>query len=124
MQNKQSNAEVSGLKILKWSFLIFFIFVALFTILYGILMHANQKSIISEIIDCMDNGEFYKICSIDRKGIVLNHFFLFYSFIISVCSLTAIIIFLCISLRITKKRLELIHNQPLAADVKDHAAET
>ena len=124
MENKQSNAEVSGLTILKWVFLIFLIFVTLFAILYGIHMHAMQKSIISEIVKCMDPDEFYKTLRIDRKGIVLNHYFLFYSFIISVCSLITIIIFLCISLRITQKKLELRYNQALArADVKGNAAE-
>jgi hypothetical protein len=123
MEDKRSNAEVSGLKILKWAFLVFFIIVTSFAILYGIHMHAMQKSIISEIVKCMDPDEFYKTFSIDRKGIVLNHYFLFYSFIISVCGLIAIIIFLSISLRITKKKLELKHNQAIAADVKDHAAE-
>jgi hypothetical protein len=42
---------------------------------------------------------------------------------ISVCSLIAIIIILCISLRIAKKKLELKYNQALAADVEGNAAE-
>jgi len=71
-------------------------------------MHAMQSTIISEIVQCIDTGEFNKIGSVDRKG--------------SVCSLITIIIFLCISLRITQKKLELKHNQTLAAEVKDHAA--
>jgi len=123
MENKRSNAEVSGLKILKWAFLIFLIFVTLFAILFGSGVHDMQSRLISEIVQCIDSGEFNKIGNIDRKGIAVNHHFLFYSFMISVCSLITIIIFLCISLRITKKKLELKHNQALAADVKDHAAE-
>lgn len=123
MENKRSNAKVLALKVLKWSFLIFLILVTSFAILFGIDMHAMQSTIISEIVQCIDTGELNKIGSVDRKGIVVNHYFLFYSFIISVCCLITIIIFLYISLRITKRKLELKHKQALAADVKDHAAE-
>ena len=122
MESKQSNAKVLALKVLKWSFLIFLILVASFSILFGIDMHAMQSVIISEIVQYIDTGELSKIGSVDRKGIVVNHYFLFYSFIISVCCLILIIIFLFISLRITKIKLVQKHNQALAADVKDHAA--
>ena len=123
MENKQSNGIVSGLVILKWAFLIFLILVTFWFILFGIGVYDMLSRMMSEIIQCIDSGDFNKIGSIDRKGIAVNHHFLFYSFMISVCSLTAIIIILCISLRITKKKLKLIHNQAPAADAKDPAAE-
>ena len=118
MENNRSKK-----KVLKWSFLIFLILVASFAILFGIDMHAMQSAIISEIIQYIDTGELNKIGSVDRKGIVVNHYFLFYSFILSVCCLITIIIFLCISLQITKRKLEQKYNQVLAADVKDYGAE-
>ena len=123
MENKQSNVIVSGLTILKWAFLIFLIFVTFLAILFGIGVYDMLSRMMSEIIQCIDSGDFNKIGNIDRKGIAVNHHFLFYSFMISVCSLTAIIIILCISLRITKKKLKLILNQTPAADAKDPAAE-
>jgi len=123
MENEQSNAKVSGLKLLKWVFLVFLIFITLVAILFGSSMHDMQTRLNSEIIQYIDSGEFDKIGSIDRKGIAVNHHFLFYSFMISVCSLIAIIIFLCISLRITKKKLKLLYNQALAADLEGNAAE-
>ena len=75
MENNRSKK-----KVLKWSFLIFLILVASFAILFGINMHAMQSAIISEIIQYIDTGELNKIGSVDRKGIVINHYFLFYSF--------------------------------------------
>ena len=106
MENKRSDGKSSALKVLKWLFLIFLILFTLFVILFGINMYDMQSNIISEIVKCIDSGEFNKIGNIDRKGIVVNHHFLFYSFIISACSLTTIIIFLCISLRKTQKKLK------------------
>ena len=123
MENGGSNAKVSGLKILKWAFFVFLISVTLLAISFGSSMHDMQSRLISEIVQCIDSGEFEKIGSIDRKGIAVNHHFLFYSFMISVCSLITIIIFLCISLRIAQKKLELKYNQALAADVEGNAAE-
>ena len=113
MENNRSKKKVLALKALKWSFLIFLILVASFTILFGINMHAMQSTIISEIIQYIDTGELNKI-SVDRKGIVVNHYFLFYSLIISICCLITIIIFLSISLRIAKRELEQKYNQALA----------
>lgn len=110
MENNSSKKKVFALKVLKWFFLIFLILVASFAILFGINMHYMQSAIISEIIQYIDIGELNKIGSIDRKGIVVNHYFLFYSFIISVCCLITIIIFLCISWRINKRKLEQKYN--------------
>ena len=77
MRNKRSNTKVLALKVFKWSFLIFLLLVASFAILFGINMHNMQSAIISEIIQYIDTGEFNKIGSVDRKGIVINHYFLY-----------------------------------------------
>ena len=118
MENKRSNTNVFMLKVLKWSFLLLLILVCSFAILFGISVHEMQSALISEIIQYIDAGEFSKIGSIDRKGIAINHHFIFYSSIISVCCLIAIILFLYISLRITKRELEQKYNQRDGADGK------
>ena len=123
MDNDRSTVIKSALKFLKWSFLIVLILVGSFAIFYGITMHDMQSSQISEIKKYIDTGEISEIDRVVRKGMVLTQYFLFYSFIISVCCLIMIIIFLYISLLIAKRKLELKYNQALAADVKDHAAE-
>ena len=123
MDNNRSTVIKSALKFLKWSFLIVLILVGSFAIFYGITMHDMQSSQISEIKKYIDTGEISEIDRVVRKGMVLTQYFLFYSFIISVCCLIMIIIFLYISLLIAKRKLELKYNQALAADVKDHAAE-
>jgi hypothetical protein len=116
MDKKRSDGMILTLKILKWSFLILLIFVGLFAILFGISMHKMQSALISEIIQYIDMDELNKIGSIDRKGIAINHHFIFYSFIISVSCLIMIIIFLCVSLLSAKKRLKFKYNQPAEAD--------
>ena len=123
MDKKRSNVITLVLNFLKWSFLILLILVGSFAIFYGITMHDMQSSQISEIKKYIDTGEISEIDHVVRKGMVLTHHFLFYSFMISVCCLIMIIIFLYISLLIAKRKLELKYNQALAADVKDHAAE-
>ena len=94
------------MKILKWAFLILLILVSSFAILFGTSVHTMQSSLISEIVQYIDNDELLKIGSIDRKGIAINHHLIFYSFIISVCCLMMIIIFLSFSLLSAKKRLK------------------
>ena len=111
MDKKRSDEMILALKILKWSFLILLILVGSFAILFGISMHEMQSALISEIIQYIDTGELSKIGSIDRKGIAINHHFIFYSFIISICCLIMIIIFLYVSLLSAKKKLELKYNQ-------------
>ena len=112
-----------ALKFLKWSFLILLILVGSFAIFYGITMHNMQTNQISEIRKYIDTGEISKIDHIVRKDMILTQHFLFYSFIISVCCLIMIIIFLCISLLISKRKLELKYNRAFAADVKVYEAE-
>jgi len=123
MYKKRSNGKKLALKFLKWSFLILLILVGSFAILYGISMHDMQSRQISEIKKYIDTGEIGEIAFVVRKGMVLTHHFLFYSFIISVCCLIMIIIFLSISLLIAKRKLKLTYNQALAVDVRDNAAE-
>jgi len=123
MEKKQSDGMISGLKILRWLFLILLIFVFSFLILFVIGVHGMQSALISEIIQYIDAGEFSKIGSIDRKGIAINHHLLFYSFIISVCCLTMIIIFLSVSLLNAKRKWQLINNRALPDEAEDHGAE-
>ena len=113
MDKKRSDEMILALKILKWSFLILLILVGSFAILFGISMHEMQSALISEIIQYIDTGELNKIGSIDRKGIAINHHLIFYSFIISVCCLIMIIIFLYVSLLSAKRKLKFKSNQSL-----------
>ena len=106
MDKKRSDEMILALKILKWSFLILLILIGSFAILFGISMHEMQSALISEIIQYIDAGEFSKIGNIDRKGIAINHHFIFYSWMISMGCLITIILFLYISLRKTKRKLE------------------
>ena len=121
MDKKRSEVKIIVLRILKWSFLILVILVGLFAIFYGISMHNMQAGQISEILKYIDTGEINEIDRVVRKNMVLTHHFLFYSFMISVCSLIMIIVYLYISLLITRKKLEPGHNQSIAAGVKDDA---
>ena len=93
MDNDRSTVIKSALKFLKWSFLIVLILVGSFAIFYGITMHDMQSSQISEIKKYIDTGEISEIDRVVSKGMVLTQYFLFYSFIISVCCLIMIIIF-------------------------------
>ena len=122
MDKKRSNGKKLALKFLKWSFLILLILVGSFAILYGISMHDMQSRQISEIKKYIDTGEIGEIDRLVRKGMVLTHYFLFYSFIISIFCLTMIIIFLYISLLIAKRKLELKNSQAFTTGVKENVA--
>ena len=119
MEKKRSDETISGLKILKWLFLILLIFVFSFLILFVIGVHGMQSALISEIIQYIDTGEFSKIGSIDRKGITINHLLIFWSFIISICCLIMIIIFLYVSLLSAKRKLNFKSNQTDEPDEKN-----
>ncbi|MGD8520820.1 MAG: hypothetical protein PVF56_06710 [Desulfobacterales bacterium] len=123
MDKKRSNVKVSALKFLKWSCLILLILVGSFAVFYGISMHDMQMNQISRINKYLDTGETDKIYHLANKDMILTQSLLFLSFIISVCCLIMIIIFLYISFLIAKRKLELKHNQTLAIDVKDNATE-
>ena len=116
MEKKLSDEMIFALKILKWSFLVLLILVALFAILFGTSVHKMQSALISQIIQYIDSGELLKIGSIDIKGIIINHQFIFLSFMISACCLVMIIILLSVSLLRAKKRLKYKYNQPTEAD--------
>jgi len=77
MENKRSDGKSSALKVLKWLFLIFLILFTLFVILFGINMYDMQTNIISEIVKCIDSGEFNKIGNIDKRGSLLIIIFYF-----------------------------------------------
>jgi hypothetical protein len=104
------------LKFLKWLFIILLIAVFLFLFLFVIGVHGMQSRLISEIVQHIDSGEFNKIGSIDRKGIAINHSLIFWSFIISICCLITIIIFLSVSLLCAKRKIKLKSNHSLQSD--------
>jgi hypothetical protein len=115
--------KVSALKFLKWLCLILLILVGSFAVFYGINMHDMQMNQISKISKYLDAGEMDKIYHLAKKDMILTQGLLFLSFIISVCCLIMIIIFLYISFFIAKRKLELKYNQALAVDVEDNATE-
>ena len=111
------------MKFLKWPFLIFLTLVGSFAIFYAINMHFMQMGQISKISKYVDAGEISEIVHLAKKDMILTQGLLFFSFIISVCCLIMIIIFLSISLLIAKRKLKLKYNQALAADLKNNATE-
>ncbi len=113
MDKNQKNIKKSVVKFLKWSFLILVILVGSFAIFYGISMHNMQAGQIAEVLKYIDSGDINGIDRVVRKNMVLTHHFLFNSFIASVCCLTIIIIFLCISLLNAKRKIKLQSNQAL-----------
>jgi uncharacterized membrane protein len=88
----------------------------MFLILFVIGVHGMQSRLISEIVQIIDSGEFNRIGSIDRKGIAINHSLIFWSFIISICCLITIIIFLFISLLSAKRKIKLKSNNSQKSD--------
>lgn len=116
MKKKRSDEMILALKILKWSFLIILILVFTFLILFVISVHGMQSALISEIVQYIDTGELSKIGNIDRKGIAINHVLIFWSFIISICCLIMIIIFLYVSLLSVKRKLKVKSNHSLQSD--------
>ena len=116
MDNKRSTVIILVLKFLKWSFLIILILVGSFAIFYGINMHDMQMSQISKISKYVDAGEISKIYHLAKKDMILTQGLLYLSFIISVCCLIMIIIFLSISFLIAKRKLKFKYNQPAEPD--------
>jgi len=110
MKKKRSEGMIIWLKFLKWLFIILLLAVFLFLILFVIGVHGMQYRLISEIVQIIDSGEFNKIGSIDRKGIAINHSLIVWSFIISICCLITIIIFLSVSLLSAKRKIKLKSN--------------
>ena len=121
MDKKQTNVKKSVLKFLKWLFLILLILVGSFAIFYGVSMHNMQAGQIAEVLKYIDTGDIIGIDRVVRKNMVLTHYFLFYSFIASVCCLTMIIILLYISLLNAKRKIKLQYNQAFESGVKDNA---
>ncbi|MBW2409090.1 MAG: hypothetical protein JRF72_04775 [Deltaproteobacteria bacterium] len=121
MDKKRSEVKIIALKTLKWSFLILVILVGSFALVYGVSMHNMQARQISEVLKYLDTGEINEIDRIVRKNMVLTHHFLFYSFMVSVCCLTTIIIFLYISLLMARRKIEL-YSQALEGEAKHNAA--
>jgi ethanolamine utilization protein EutP (predicted NTPase) len=95
-----------ALNILKWLLLIVLIIIALFFIAFGTSVHQMQSALISEIVQYIDANEFEKMGTIDRKGIAINHHFIFQSLITVICCLVVIIIFLGVSLIRAKRQLK------------------
>jgi hypothetical protein len=122
MENKGPDTKASLLKVLRGLILIVLIFSCGFFVLFGISVHQMQSDLIIEIMRYIDTGEFSKIGNIDRKGIAINHHLIFYSFMISLCSLMGIILWLVMSLRKTKRKLAQKNDTAPTDDMKDPTA--
>ena len=119
MENKGPDTKASLLKVLRWLILLVLIFSCGFFVLFGISVHQMQSDLIIEIVRYIDSGEFSKIGNIDRKGIAINHHLIFYSFMISLCSLMGIILWLYFSLRIAKRKLAQKNDTALTDHMRD-----
>ena len=79
-------------------------------------MHDMQMSQISKIGKYVDSGDIGKIDHLVRKDMIITQGLLLFSFIIAVCCLVVIIVFLYISFLHAKKK-QLIDNQAGEPDV-------
>ena len=108
---------INTLRFLKWPFLFLLILVGSFTTFYVISMHNMQMIQISKISKYVDTGEISKINHLAKKDMIITQGLLYLSFIISICCLLMIIIFLYISLLHAKKIIKLKYNQADEPDV-------
>lgn len=123
MGNIQS-AVKNFLRFLKWPVLILLILVGLFAASYVISMHNMQVRQISKISNHIDRGELSEIIHLVNKDMIITQGLLLFSFIISVCCLLLIIIFLYISLLNTPKKVKLKNNPAHSVGAKERAAQT
>ena len=121
MDKKRSEVKIIGLRILKWSFLILAILVGSFAFFYGVSMHNMQAVQIAEVLKYIDTGDINEIDRVVRKNMVLTHHFLFYSFMVSVCALTWIVIILYFSLLNARSKIKLQFSQTLETGSEDNA---
>jgi len=94
MDRKRSTPIISVLKFLRRLFLIVLILVGSFATFYGINMHYMQMSQISKASKYLDAGEISEVSHLVNKDMIITQGLLYLSFIVSVCCLIMIIIFI------------------------------
>ena len=103
MDKRQTTPKKALLKFLKWFFFATLILVALLAILNGFNMLDMQSKQIATMLTSFETGDIREVERLVKKHVIITHQVLFNAFVISVCSLVSIIIFLFITSHKTKK---------------------
>ena len=109
--NNQSSTREAFLKFAKRLLLGLLIIIGCFAILNGTNMITMQSKQISAVLEAFDAGNIEEVGPLIRKDMILTHQFFSYAFILSNFCWLAIIIFLYITLRKTRKKQNIPNDQ-------------